>query len=85
MQILEPAWYVHGPTVVAEVTTDLAEHGRHRERQEIGAVLGVEAVHRVHQADAGDLHEVVEVLALAVVAEGDVIGQGRHRVTMHSR
>jgi hypothetical protein len=49
--------------VIAEVATQLAEHGRHRERREEHVVRGIETLDRLQQAELRDLNEVFEGLA----------------------
>jgi hypothetical protein len=53
------------PAAVAEVAAQLAVHGRHRERAERRAVVGVEAVDRLEQPERRDLLEVLERLRAA--------------------
>ena len=43
--------HAHAPRVVAEVAADLADHGRHGERDEVRAHLGVEPVDRLDEAE----------------------------------
>jgi hypothetical protein len=49
--------------VIAEVATQLAEHGRHREGREEHVVRGIEALDRLQQTELRDLDEVLERLA----------------------
>ena len=74
-ELLQVARHAHGPALVAEVALELAEDRRDRERGERGLALRVEAVDRLQQAERGDLHEVVERLAAALVAAGELAGE----------
>ncbi len=62
-ELLEPPGDVHRPGSVAEVTPDLAEHRRHRERGELDTSVDVEALDGVDQPDGAHLDEVLERLA----------------------
>jgi hypothetical protein len=74
-QLLRPAGDVDAPAGVAEVTQQLADDRRLRERRERVPAIGVEAVDGLDQADGGDLHEVVEALAAAAIAAGERSGE----------
>ena len=74
-ELLEVARHAHRPALVAEVALELAQDRRHGERGERGLALRVEAVDRLQQAERGDLHEVVERLAAALVAPGELAGE----------
>ena len=63
MEILEAAGDVHRPGRVAEVSAQLAGHGRSGERGEWHAELGVEALDRFEDPESSDLDEVVDRLA----------------------
>ena len=71
-QLVQPARYVDGADVVAEVPLDLADDGRHREGRELHAAVGVEAVDRVDQPDRADLDDVLHRLVAAAEAGGRV-------------
>ena len=61
--------------MVAEVTLELADDGRHRVGGEAGPAPGVVAVDRLEQADPGDLEEVVVGLAAPPVAARAALGE----------
>src|SRR3990170_2373692 len=54
---------------------ELAEDGRDGEARERRLARGIEAVERLQQAERGDLDQVVERLAAALVAPGEVARQ----------
>src|SRR5205814_3908686 len=67
-QLLQAARHAHGPTLVAEVTLDLADDVRRRIGRELDAAAEVEAVDRLDQPDRADLDEILELLAAVGVA-----------------
>ena len=69
-EVLQAAWDVQRPGLVAEVAFELAQDGGDGEARELGAVAGFEAVDRFDQADRGDLDEVVERFVAVAVAAG---------------
>ena len=74
-ELLQVARHADRPGAVAEVALDLAEDRRDRVGGERDLALGVEAVDRLDQADRRDLEEVVERLARALVAAGELARQ----------
>ena len=74
-QLLEVARDADRPALVAEVALDLAEDRRHRERRERRLAGRVEAVDRLQQPERRDLDQVVELLAAALVAAGELARQ----------
>jgi hypothetical protein len=71
-QLLQVARNPHGPARVAEVALELADDRRHDERGERRLPPGVEAVDRLEQGERRHLHEVVELLAAALIAAGEL-------------
>ena len=69
---MQPARYVDGADVVAEVPLDLADDGGHREGRELHAAVRVEAVDGVDQPDGADLDDVLHRLVAAAEAGGGV-------------
>src|ERR1700704_4717406 len=60
VQLLHPPGYADGPTAIAEVSLQLAEDRRRRERRELEPTLGVETLDRLQEANQRDLDEVVD-------------------------
>jgi hypothetical protein len=75
LNVFDAAGHVDRPPVVSEVLAYLAHHGRHGERHEFGAVVGVEAVDGADEADACCLDEIVMWLAAAAVSPRNVVRQ----------
>src|SRR4051812_25480587 len=71
--LLKAARQVDGPASVAEVTLDLAHHGRYRVRGERHPAAGLEPVYGLHEAETRDLQQVLEGLASAQVAPGHLM------------
>ena len=71
-ELLQVARHAHRPALVAEVALELAEDGRDGEARERGLAARVEAVDRLQQPERGDLDQVVERLAAALVAAGEL-------------
>src|SRR3954470_24287900 len=71
-ELLQVARYADGPALVTEMTLELAEDGRDRERRERCLSCGVEALDRLQQSQRGDLDQVVERLSGALVAAGEL-------------
>ena len=67
-QLLQAAWDVHRPGLVAEVATNLADDRRHRVARELHAAVDVEAVDRLDQPERADLDEILQRLPPAGVA-----------------
>ena len=63
------------PSAVSEMSSNLARHRRHGERQKVCSVLDVEAVDRMDQPHAGCLDQIVERLTAVSISAGDVFGQ----------
>ena len=80
MEIFEAARHVHGPGRVAEVSAELAGHGRSGERGERHAELGVEALDRFEDPESRDLDEVVH--RLATTAEPHRLAAGEVEVLL---
>jgi hypothetical protein len=59
------------------VPLELAEDRRDRERRERGLARRVEPVDRLQQPERRDLDEVVELLAAALIAPGQLACQGQ--------
>ena len=74
LSFFDAARHFDRPTEITEVPADFAEHGRHGERQEIRALVDVEAVDRIDQAQPGGLNKIVERFTPASVSAGDVVG-----------
>src|SRR3954447_7211536 len=74
-ELLEVARHPDRPPLVAEVALELTEDRRHGEGGERGLALGIEAVDRLQQPERGDLDQVVELLAAALIAAGELAGQ----------
>ena len=65
--LLEVAWWADRPAAAAEVASDLALDGRHRERAKGGAVVGVKAVQCLDQTECRDLLQVLKRHPVAAV------------------
>ena len=61
--------------MIAEMLSELTDDGRHRERAETSAEVGIEAVDRVQEPDAGDLLEILDRLSRMPVAMGEAPGE----------
>src|SRR5215208_2864643 len=66
---------LYRPSVIAEVSANFAHYGWNGERQEIRAVVDVEAVHRLDQTHPGHLDEILECFSTVLEAASDVFGQ----------
>jgi hypothetical protein len=75
LKVFDAAGDFDSPSVVTEVASNLAHHGRHGERQELRAIVDVEAVDGVHQTESRSLDEIVEWFTPASVSPSDVIGE----------
>ena len=74
-EFFEPARHLHRPSVVAEVSANLAHHGRHSERYELVTVVDVEPVDGVEQTNSRHLDQVLERLTAVSEPPSDVVGQ----------
>src|SRR6266536_1240858 len=75
LQFLQPPGDADVPGPVPEVALDLPDDGGYGISGEVVAVLGIEPVDRLYQAQRGDLGQVIQRLAAAVEALGQVLGQ----------
>src|SRR5215471_11572780 len=75
LQLLESARHPHRPSLVAEVTLDLAHDGGCRVGGELHPPLEVEPVDRFDQADGGDLGQVVQPFAPVAEPPSQVFDQ----------
>ena len=75
--LLRTTGHVHRPAEVAEVALELAQDRRHRERRERRAPAAVIPVHGLDQTQARHLQQIVERLAGAAVASGQLASQGQ--------
>ena len=71
-QLLQVARHAHRPALVAEVALELAQDRRDGEAREGRLARRIEAVDRLQQPERGDLDQVVERLAAALVAAGEL-------------
>ena len=71
--------------MVAEVSANLAHDGRHRERDELRAVIDVVRFTALIEPTRADLDEVLQRLATVPETASDVVGQRRRRAMMASR
>ena len=76
-KVLDGAWHVDTPAVIAEVTTQLAARRDRGERDKRRANVGVEALGRLDDTQQRDLQSVLERLAVWSYARAMAVASPR--------